>query len=295
MLDVRRLQALHEVARTGSIAGAARALRFTPSAISQQLAKLELEAGVALLDRGPQSVRLTEAGRALADHAEAILARLERAEAELRELGGHALRVAAFPSAASALVPPALAELRGQVSVTQADPLESIPQLERGEVELALVYEYDHVPLELAPGFERELVLEEPLHVLLPRGHRAARRSSVQLAELAGEGWIQSTRRSACHPFTVRACRAAGFEPRIALSFDDYRAMQSLVASGAGVALVPELSLEPLHAGVVARPVAFRPPKRRIYAVYRPPLDSTGEAFLRALRSALAEPARAAG
>src|SRR5919108_1296269 len=289
MLDVRRLQALREVARTGSIAAAARELRFTPSAVSQQLAKLERETGVALLERGAQSVRLTSAGRALAEHAEAILARLELAEAELHGVAAHPLRVVAFPSVASALVPAALAELDAPVEITQADPLESVPQVVRGRVDVALVYEYDHVPLELDPGLERDLVLEEPLHVLLPGGHPAARRRSVQLPELAEESWIQSTSRSACHPFTVRICRAAGFEPKIALSFDDYRAMQSLVASGAGIALVPEMSLAPLHEGVVARPVAFRPPRRRIYAVYRPPLPPAGEGFVRAVRSAVAE------
>lgn len=277
MLDVRRLRLLREVDRRGSIAAAAQALAFTPSAVSQQLAKLEREVGVSLLDRGPRSVRLTEAGRALAVRADDILARVAEAEHELRalahEAGAGTLRLASFPTAAATFALPAVDLLRSRhpgidVTVTEADPLVALARLKAGDLDAALLFEYDFVPLPAEDGVELTLLLEEPLYVVLPRDHRAARRRSVALADLADDRWIQSTRRSSCRPFTERACRAAGFEPKIVFDFDDYQAMQNLVAGGAGIALAPEMALTAPHPGVEVRPIAFRPPKRRIFAAH---------------------------
>ena len=275
MLDVRRLRVLREVALRGSIAGAAEALRFTPSAVSQQVAKLEREAGVPLVERGPRSVRLTPAGWRLVDHAEAILDRLARAEFELRALAGEppALRLGAITTAAVGIVPDALVRFGAarpdvEVTVTEADPLVSLAHLPTRELDLAIVFEYDYVPLPSDARIVFEVLLEEPLRVVLPESHSLAKRRAVRLADLADETWIHSTLRSSCRPFTERACRAAGFEPRIRFEFDDYAAMQNLVASGAGVALAPDLGLTRLSPGVAARPIAFGP-KRRILAAYR--------------------------
>jgi DNA-binding transcriptional LysR family regulator len=275
MLDVRRLRVLREVALRGSIAGAAEALRFTPSAVSQQVAKLEREAGVPLVERGPRSVRLTPAGWRLVDHAEAILDRLARAELELRSLAGEppALRLGAITTAAVGIVPDALVRFGAarpdvEVTVTEADPLASLARLPTRELDLAIVFEYDYVPLPSDARIVFEVLLEEPLRVVLPASHPLAKRRAVRLADLADETWIHSTLRSSCRPFTERACRAAGFEPRIRFEFDDYAAMQNLVASGAGVALAPDLGLTRLSPGVAARPIAFGP-KRRILAAYR--------------------------
>ena len=275
MLDVRRLRVLREVALRGSIAGAAEALRFTPSAVSQQVAKLEREAGVPLVERGPRSVSLTPAGWRLVDHAEAILDRLARAELELRSLAGEppALRLGAITTAAVGIVPDALVRFGAarpdvEVTVTEADPLASLARLPTRELDLAIVFEYDYVPLPSDARIVFEVLLEEPLRVVLPASHPLAKRRAVRLADLADETWIHSTLRSSCRPFTERACRAAGFEPRIRFEFDDYAAMQNLVASGAGVALAPDLGLTRLSPGVAARPIAFGP-KRRILAAYR--------------------------
>ena len=275
MLDVRRLRVLREVALRGSIAGAAEALRFTPSAVSQQVAKLEREAGVALVERGPRSVRLTPAGWRLVDHAEAILDRLARAAAELRELGGEAplLRLGAVTTAAVSIVPEALsrfAALRSEIEVTvvEADPLASLARVRARELDLAIVFEYDYVPLPADARVALEVLLEEPLRIVLPAGHPLARRRAVRLPDLADETWICSTPRSSCHPFTERACRAAGFEPRIRFEFDDYTAMQNLVAAGAGVAFAPDLGLTRLNPGAAARPIAFGP-RRRVLAAHR--------------------------
>jgi DNA-binding transcriptional LysR family regulator len=275
MLDVRRLRVLREVALRGSISGAAEALRFTPSAVSQQVAKLEREAGVPLVERGPRSVSLTPAGWRLVEHAEAILDRLARAEIELRALAGEppALRVGAITTAAVGIVPDALVRFGAvrpdvEVRVAEADTLASLARLPTRELDLAIVFEYDYVPLPSDTRLVFEVLLEEPLRVVLPASHPLAQRRAVRLADLADETWIQSTPRSSCHPFTERACRAAGFEPRIRFEFDDYAAMQNLVASGAGVALAPDLGLTRLSPGVAARPIAFGP-KRRVLAAYR--------------------------
>ncbi|HXV56517.1 MAG TPA: LysR family transcriptional regulator [Gaiellaceae bacterium] len=296
MLDVRRLRVLREVALRGSIAGAAQSLCFTPSAVSQQVAKLEREAGVALVERGPKSVRLTPAGWRVVEHAEAILERLAEAEAELRELDGAppVLRLGSNTTAAASLVPEALVRFGRarpdvEVTVAEADPLATLASLRVRELDLGIVFEYDYVPLPADPRLELERLLEEPMRVVLPAGHPAAARRAVRLPDLADETWIRSTPRSSCHPFTERACNAAGFEPRIRFEFDDYTAMQRLVASGAGVAFAPDMGLSRLDPGVAVRPIAFGP-KRRVLAAYR-----TGAAsaqgipeMLAALREAVA-------
>ena len=275
MLDVRRLRVLREVALRGSIARAAESLRFTPSAVSQQLAKLEAEAGVPLVERGPRSVSLTPAGWRLVEHAEAILERLAEAEAELRELDGAppALRIGANTTAAVSIVPDALLRFSAvrpevEVTVTESDPLASLDRVRVRELDLAIVFEYDHVPLPSDPRIELELLLEEPLRIVLPAGHPVSRQRAVRLLDLADETWIRSTSRSSCNPFTERACRAAGLEPRIRFEFDDYAAMQSLVASGAGVAFAPDLGLSSPNPGVAVRPIAFGP-RRRVHAAFR--------------------------
>jgi DNA-binding transcriptional LysR family regulator len=293
MLDVRRLRLLREVALHGSIAGAARTLSFTPSAVSQQLSKLEREAGVALLERRPRSVRLTEAGRLLAGHAGEILDRIELAESELRALlpaDARSLRLITFSTAGAALVPTALdyfAERRPQtsVSVSAVDPIAALASVARRDADLAVVFEYPYVPLPARQGVELELLLEEDLLVLVPRSHPLASAGDVDLMDLADETWIKSTRRSSCSPFTDRVCRAAGFAPRVGFEFDDYQSLQSLVAAGKGVAFAPRMALRPPHPGVVARPVAPKPPTRRIFTARREGDGTPGiDALLGALR-----------
>jgi DNA-binding transcriptional LysR family regulator len=289
MLDVRRMRVLREVALRGSIAGAAEALSFTPSAVSQQVAKLEREAGVPLVQRGPRSIRLTEAGRALVAHAEAILERLAEAESELRELAGRepVLRVGSITTAAVTLLPAALARFarvrpETEVTVVEADPLAGLSRLREREYDLALVFEYDYVQLPADERLTYEVLLEEELRAVLPVGHPSARQRAVRLLDLADATWIRSTPRSSCHPFTERACRAAGFEPRFGLEVDDYTAMQNLVAAGAGVAMAPDLGLTRRNPGVAVRPIAFGAPRRRVLAAYR-----AGEATLPAVAAML--------
>jgi len=276
MLDVRRLRTLREVAIQGSISAAARSLRFTPSAVSQQLARLEHEAGVPLLERGPSSVRLTEAGRVLVEHTETILASLNAAEAEMRaaaERGSTHLLVAAFPTAAATFVPTALtvfAEREPDVAIklVEREPVSGVTGVRAGELDVALVWEYDYVPAPVGDGVARVPLLDDPIHALLPAHHPAASEPVVDLTALADLAWITSTPRSTCNPFTRRACRAAGFEPRVVAETDDHRTQQRLVAEGVGAALESDLSLRELRDDVAVRPLT-KPLQRRIFAVHR--------------------------
>jgi DNA-binding transcriptional LysR family regulator len=277
MLDVRRMRVLREVAERGSITAAAQALAFTPSALSQQIATLERETGVALVERGPRSVRLTEAGRALVSHTDGIIASLEAAEAEIQAIAGlrgGILRLASFPTAYATIMPAALVEFRRrhpavELTLTETDPQASLTRLRSGELDLALLYEYDYVPVAGDEVVEEVDLFEDPIRLLLPRGHRAARRRGVRLKELSDEAWITSTPRSSCHLFVARACEAAGFSPRIGFESDDYTVWQGLVAAGVGVALAPDLALVSVHPDVVVRPVALQPLKRRVFAAHR--------------------------
>jgi len=277
MLDVRRMRVLSAVAEHGSIAAAAQALAFTPSAVSQQIATLEREAGVALVERGPRSIRLTEAGRALVAHTDGIVASLAAAEADIQAIAGlrgGMLRLASFPTAYATIMPQAIGEFRRrhpavELSLTEADPLASLARVRSGELDLALMYEYDFAPFPDDESVERTHLFDDPIRVVLPRGHRAAGRRAVRLSDLSEEPWISSTPRSSCHEFVARACRSAGFEPKISFESDDHGVWQGLVAAGVGVALAPELALETMYPGVEARPVALSPLKRRIFTVNR--------------------------
>jgi molybdate transport repressor ModE-like protein len=273
MLDVRRLRVLHHIAAHGSLAAAARALSFTPSAVSQQLSALEREVGTPLLERSRRGVRLTDAGLALVGRTETILGELARAEADLQAVADRrtgVVRIGAFPSAGLGLVPRALV-LSGErhpgveLRLIELEPEESLPLLRLGELDVAVVFECDHVPLPFDAGVERELLLREPM-LLVDAGRRAGGR--VDLAGLAERAWIAPPPGSAIHAFTVRVCQAAGFEPRISSIWSDFRVVQALVAAGLGVAFVPELAVL-RQAGVAARRV-HGDPGRRILTAWRP-------------------------
>ena len=273
MLDVRRLRVLREVAARGSFSAAADALAYTQSAISQQIAALEREADTKLVDRSARGVRLTDAGRALVDHADIILARLADAEAELEAIAGlrgGRLRLAAFPSVAASLMPVAIARFRErhpgvELSMDLAEPPEAEQRLRSGECDLAVtnlatlacsIDQLDVVP-----------ILEDPMYVAMPAGHPLARRQTLRLEELAGEDWMLGSLNT-CPDTSIflRACQRAGFEPRIAFHTDDYLAIQGFVAAGMGVSFIPDLALVTVRDDVVIRSLGPRPPVRHVVA-----------------------------
>lgn len=251
-LDVRRLLIFREVARQGSISAAARSLGWTQPAVSQHLRALERQAGVALLLRGAGGVELTEPGRVLLERAEAVAGHLHMAEEELAhltDLRRGRVRLAAYPSGAATLVPPALAALGAQhpevdVSLAEAEPPEAVALLRAGEVDVALVFGYDDdVTSEVAPGpgLVWRRLGREPVDLVLPAGHRLAGRRSVPVGALAQEPWVVGCERCRAHALAV--CAAAGFEPEVRHVTDDYVVVQNLVAVGLGVALLPRSAL----------------------------------------------------
>jgi DNA-binding transcriptional LysR family regulator len=274
MLDPRRLLVLREVAARGSFSAAAAALAYTQSAVSQQVAALERETGTRLVERGVRPVRLTDAGRALLAHAEAVLARLDEAEQELGELAGlrrGRLRLASFPTAIATLVPRAVARFsrrHPEVDLTVLDDHRQglLPRLARWELDLALIYDHEALP-EPDLQLERTPLLDDPFELVVPDGHPLAGRAApVAIEELAGETWIGGTPDGAYGRIVLHSCRAAGFEPRVAFGSDDYNAVQAFVAVGLGIAMLPGLALSLVRPGLGRVPLAT-PPVRHVAAV----------------------------
>jgi DNA-binding transcriptional LysR family regulator len=274
MLDVRRMRVLREVAAQGSFSAAADALAYTQSAVSQQIAALEREAGIRLVDRNARGVRLTDAGRALVDHADAILARLADAEAELEAIAGlrgGRVRLASFPSAGATIMPEAIARFRErhpgvELTLEPAEPEPSLMKLRTGEVDVALDITAGYRPAG-DDAIERVHLLDDPMYVALPKGHPLARKRNLKLAELAEESWILGSTGS-CPDTSIflRSCQLAGFEPRVAFNSDDYFAIQGFVAAGMGASLIPDLALISVRDDIVVRSLGARPPVRVIWA-----------------------------
>jgi DNA-binding transcriptional LysR family regulator len=275
MLNVPRLRVLREVALRGSFSGAADALSYTQSAVSQAIATLEAETSAELVVRDRRGVRLTPAGTALVAHAEGILARIDAAEADLSAIlgvRGGLLRMASFPTAGATLMPIAIARFRRahpevELTLAEGEPEEIVARLRAGEFDLALVFEFLGAREKLGPGLRRTELLEDPLHVALPQDHPLAARSDLRLSDLRGEAWVQTSSSSPCARHVVRSCHTAGFEPAVSFESDDYQTVQGLVAAGVGVALIPQLALSTVQPGITVRALHPRSPVRRVLAV----------------------------
>jgi DNA-binding transcriptional LysR family regulator len=278
MDDLRLLKVLREVALRGSFSAAAEALSYSQPAVSQQIARLEAQTGVKLLERQPKGIKLTPAGEALVRHTERILAQLADAQAELTEIASSArgrLRIASFATAAGTIVPLAVSLFRKlrpgvHVDLQLLDPPVAIPALRRGDFDIVISEEggFEDEPDLTGLGVER--LMDDVLYAALPVGHPLATRRAIALTDLVHEDWMLVGLQGTCAASNVvlRACAQAGFEPRVAYTSDDYFAIQGLVASGMGVALVPGLALASTREDVAVRPLRGRPPYRRIGAVY---------------------------
>ncbi|WP_328584112.1 LysR family transcriptional regulator [Streptomyces sp. NBC_00370] len=278
MIDPRRLRILRAVADHRTVTAAAAALYLTPSAVSQQLAALEQETGHALLTRSGRGVRLTAAGEILLGHAHAVLAQLERAEAELAAYAGGAageVTVAAFATGIAEVLAPAVQALSGthpgiRVRVRDAEGDESLPMVLDGEADLAVAVDYRGAPSEDDLRLARVALYAEPFDAVLPAGHPLALSAEVVLAELAGSDWIGHSPGNPCREVIQLACELAGFQPRLVHSSDDFRAVVALAGVGAGVALVPRSALRGMDLkGTVVRPVAGPAATRRVFAAVR--------------------------
>jgi DNA-binding transcriptional LysR family regulator len=304
MLDVIRLRVLVAVARHGSVTAAARALNYAQPSISHHIARLEAETGARLLQRAGRGVRLTDAGRLLAERAEEIIGRLDAAEAELAAHVGlreGRVRLAAFPSALGTIVPAAAARLEAEapgmdLMLTEAEPPEAVRMLRAGYVDVALVFQHYQQDTDPAPpsaaedGTRGRLLLDEPVHLVTTTGPpgrpgsgtgpgAAGQRGEVppgpppaaDLAAFAQHRWIAGCER--CRSYLIRQCAQAGFAPNVAFTTDDYVAVQALVAAGLGVTTLPGLCLRAArHPGITATPLPGA--RRHVFAItYGDPPD----------------------
>ncbi|MDT0270538.1 LysR family transcriptional regulator [Streptomyces sp. DSM 44915] len=277
MLDVRRLQVLRAVVASGTVTAAAAHLGYTPSAVSQQIAALERQAGTALLERVGRGVRPTAAGLLLAEHAALIGAAVSRAESALADLtAGRTgqLAVRYFATAGATLVAPALARLRAahpgvRADLQLADPADPLREIRRGQAHLAVLVHPPTRPPD--PGVRLVHLLDDPYAAVLPAGHPLAETERVELGALATEPWVGSEPPGPCLQPVIDSCAAAGFSPDFVVQSEDYATAQGFVAAGLGVGLMPRLGLRTPHPGVVIRPVHNPEPIRTISAAVRDP------------------------
>jgi molybdate transport repressor ModE-like protein len=268
LIDVQRLRVLRAVAEHGSFNQAAAALRLTPSAVSQQVAALERSVGTQVVDRSTRGVTLTQAGAIMVRAAESVAAELEHAQRQVARLGtGRTqITVATFTSGGRVLLPAALTVLTAAhpgtvVHIREGEPEEVLPLVRQGAVDLALAYHFDG-PLPAGPsaGLEWTPLLEDPLHVVLPQGHRLAGRDALDLAELATEPWVLGCLKT--EAYLRRYAERAGFAPDVRGTTTDYFFARSLVAAGMGISLIPSIALDPEIPGLctvaIARPAPIR-------------------------------------
>ncbi|MET9225231.1 LysR family transcriptional regulator [Lentzea sp. NPDC003310] len=276
MLDLGRLKALHAIATHGTVGAAADVLGYTPSAVSQQIAKLERETRTTLLERAGRGVRLTDAARLLAETAGQVLKLVEEAEVALEEQRGAAigrLCIGAFATASRGLLPDVLVRLADQhpgldVRLTEIDPPYATEAVARGELDLAIVHDWANTPLPVPESLSREFIGEDVAEVLVPDSNPLSRKEFLEPVDLAGERWICQVEGSICFDWLERTFHGAGIEPVVAYRISEYHTQMALLAKGIGVALIPRLGRGEVPDNV--KIVPLRPtPTRRLYAVWR--------------------------
>jgi DNA-binding transcriptional LysR family regulator len=301
VLELRRLRLLRELHERGTIAAVADALQFTPSAVSQQLAMLERETGVRLLERAGRGVRLTDPALVLVDHAGALLERAAEAEADLAAAASTVTgrgRIAGFQSVALRVALPAMEALARDApqlrcEFVEAEPEQALPALALGDVDLVIGDAWQHQPWRMPAGLRTEELLRDPVHVALPVRDPLARRhrDAVPLAALAGAAWASGHPAMGWEEMTRRACREhGGFEPDIRHRTNDATVALALVARGLAVTLVPDLVLAKRPPGVALRRIAEAPVSRAIFAATRASdaARPSTQALLSAIRDAVA-------
>jgi molybdate transport repressor ModE-like protein len=262
MLDVTRLRVLVAVARHGSVTAAARDLNYAQPSVSHHIARLEAETGTQLIERAGRGIRLTEAGRLLAERAEEIIGRLDAAEVELAAHAGlrqDRVRLAAFGSALATVVAAAAPRVAPQtpgaeLTLTEAEPAQSLRMLRAGEVDVAIVFRQYQADLDPVPpgpagdGVRARLLLDEPVLLVTAAGQERAG-PEPGLAAYADSHWIAGC--ESCRSCLLRQCEAAGFAPLVSVTTDDYLAAQALAAAGLGVTTLPQLCLRAVrHPGI---------------------------------------------
>ncbi|MFD3505220.1 LysR substrate-binding domain-containing protein [Streptomyces sp. NPDC058676] len=280
-LDVNRLRVLMEVAHAASIAEAARNLSFTPSALSQQISKLETELGTRLLERRPTGVVLTPVGAVLVDHAERVIGELRQARAAVEAAMGaqpQRLALGSFATAAQVLVPTALAALQrryplAELSLVDIEPPDGYGLVTSGDLDVLITHRYPGVAPTPHPGLDRQLLLDDPLRLVLPAGHRLAEggaRRGISLGQLENETWISGAPGIPNRTCLETLAGQASVEPHVAYASADYHVILALAGAGLGIALVPESMLSGAdRSRVSVHPLRGFTPAREISIVHR--------------------------
>ena len=290
-MSIQQLRMLREVAVRGTIVAAASSLGYTPSAVSQQLTGLERATGVAVLERVGRNVRLTDAGRELVRHAGDLLTSLEAARAAMEQVGGEVagtLELSVYESVAVTMLVPLLERLQAdhpalRIRTRQLDVEPALEAVAAGAVDVAFTLDYAHAPMSQRAGVTSTSLCEDVFHLVVPADDEVGARTAP-LAAFAGRRFIAPALATSCGSSVVVACRTAGFEPDIAHQIDDFPTMVRLVAAGAGIALVPDLALVALPAGVRVVDID-KPVSRTIQLAYR--TASAGRPAVTAVRDAL--------
>lgn len=278
MLEVKRLRLLRELHARGTIAAVADALSYTPSAVSQQLAALERETGVTLLEKAGRGVRLTDAARRLVAHTDVVLAQLEQAEADLASAAGQArgrIRVSGFQTSVRALLAPCIAPLARshpdlRLEILEIEAEGALPLLRSGDLDIAIAEEYEHAPRVPDPAIERIALCTDPMVAVLHPTHPAAQGTSVRLAELRHDVWATAREDTAFSEMLIRVCRArGGFDPDVRHRANDFRLLIQLVAANLAVALLPGLGRPEEEQGIAVRPLREPGMTRDIFAAVR--------------------------
>jgi DNA-binding transcriptional LysR family regulator len=319
MLDVTRLRVLIAVSRHGSVTAAAHALNYAQPSVSHHLARLEAETGTKLVQRAGRGIRLTDAGRLLAERAVEVIGRLDAAENELAVFAGlraGRLRLAAFPSALGTIVPTAAAILHDRhpgfdLRLTEAEPPEALRMLRAGYVDVALIFRHepddggagraDDAPVADHDGLREQVLLSEPMYLIMadtavlggepPLAAAVTELLPADLARLSDQRWIAGCDR--CREHLLRQCAAAGFAPRISFTTDDFVAAQALVTAGLGVTLLPALALRAARNPGI-RTARLRGTRRSVVAIRygEAPDPPATTLLLDALRAAADAPGR---
>jgi DNA-binding transcriptional LysR family regulator len=281
-MDVRLLETFVTVAELGSMADAAARHRCTGPAISQQMSRLEKDLGVSLLRRSRHGVELTPSGEELLVRARGILGAIVDTRSAIKELsyeGSVPLRLEAFPSAGVYLIPHVLRELRRTrsavpVSLVELNDMDVFGRVSSGQVDLSIGYEYDFVPISTPSSITVTTLGRDPIDVLLPKRHRLADKRSVSLVDLRDEDWVFFPPDNIATLSAVEGCIQHGFTPRIAFESGDYQVVQALVATGAGISLMPRMVANALpKSGVVVRELHGMKMARNVFVSHRRTYD----------------------
>jgi len=283
MIDLEALISLRAVDTHGSVVAAAASLGFTPSAVSQQVKRLERQTGVPLLERVGRGVILTGHGRHLVDAGLRLLSDLEQVEADLHRRAEHVvghLRLAAFSTAMRGLVAPVVRDLHARhpdlrISLVEREPWDTVALVADGRLEVGLVHTWGDVALDLPDHLVRTSVASDEADVIVHAEHPLAAAVRLRPHDLVEEGWIATPDGTICRQWLSRMYDGTGRRPRIAHESLEYESHLALVRAGLGIALVPRLGRAPLGRDLVAVPVHDPVPTRDVVAVHRRTMRSS--------------------